>query len=290
MKKLGLALGGGGLKGLAHIGVLQILQDYQVPISAIAGTSSGSIVAALYASGLSPYRMEAEVLKLKPRDYLDYNISGMLKYLLSCIIPGMNATLDGIVKGDRLEGLVYDLTGGKYLRDSVLPLAIIACNIDSGQEVVFSSERIKLDGCEAVIIQDALMSEAVRASTAIPATFVPSCQQGMQLVDGGVRSMVPVVMPKLLGSDYILAINLGQCIYRQGVEGIPEIVDRTLDILGYETSATEQNIFADMAIHPEVGEVKLSDLDKAVEIIRAGRRAMKKEIAALIKDLSCLTV
>jgi len=278
-------LGGGGLKGLAHIGILQVLEDNRIPVSMIAGTSAGSIIAALYASGLSAYRMEAEVLRLKPGDYLDYNISGLIKYLLSCFIPPMDANLDGIIKGDRLEKLIYRLTEGKYLRESKLPLAIIACDIDSGREVIFASEKIRLDDNEVLLVQDALLSQAVRASISIPAAFVPSRLQGMQLVDGGVRSMVPVTVQKLMGAEYIMAINLGQYIYDQGVEGIPEIVNRTLNILGYETSAAEQKFLADMAIYPDVGEVKLSDLDKAAEIIRTGRRAMKKEMAKLKKDL-----
>ncbi|MGS0763114.1 patatin-like phospholipase family protein [Syntrophomonas curvata] len=285
MKKLGLALGGGGLKGLAHIGILQVLEDNRIPVSMVSGTSSGSIMAALYASGLSPYSMEEEVLKLKPGDYLDYNISGLIRYLLSCFIPTMGATLDGIIKGDRLEKLIFHLTGGKYLQDSKLPLAIIACDIDSGREIIFSGEKIRLDDNDGLVVQDALLSQAVRASISIPATFVPSHLQGMQLVDGGVRSMVPVAVQKLLGAEYVLAVNLGQYIYDQGVQGIPEIVNRALNILGYETSATEEKIFADMSIYPDVSEVRLSDLDKAAEIIRIGRRTMKKEVAKLKRNL-----
>lgn len=285
MKKMGLALGGGGLKGLAHIGVLQVLEENRVPVSMVSGTSAGSIIAALYASGMSPYSMEEEVLKLKPSDYLDYNISGLVKFILPCFIPAVGAALDGIIKGDRLEKLIFHLTKGKYLRDSKLPLAIIACDIDSGREIIFSSAKIRPDDNDGLVVQEALLSQAVRASISIPAAFVPSRLQGMQLVDGGVRTMVPVAVQKLLGAEYVLAVNLGQYTYEQGVRGIPEIVSRTLNILGYETSATEEKIFADMSVYPNVGEVKLSDLDKAAEIIRIGRRTMKKEVARLKRNL-----
>lgn len=285
MKSLGLALGGGGLKGLAHIGILQVLEDNDIPVAIISGTSAGSIIAALHASGMSAYRMEEEVLKLKPGDYLDYDLMGLIKHLLALFIPGLNVRLDGIIKGDRLEQLIYGLTRGRSLQDSKKPLAIIACDIDSGREVIFCSQKISLEDSLILIIEDALMSQAVRASISIPATFVPSHLQGMQLVDGGVRSMVPVSVQKLLGAEYILAINLGQAVYEEGVQGIPEIVRRTVDILGYETSATEQKIYANMVIYPRIGEVNLRNVDRASEIIRLGRRAMKERINELKSSL-----
>ena len=307
MKKLGLALGGGGLRGLAHIGILQVLEDNNIPPNIVAGTSVGSIIAALYASGMSAYQMEQEVVKLKPHDYLDYNFSGFIKHLLACFFPAINNNIDGIIKGERLEKIVCHLTGGRDLRDSKVPLAIIACDIDSGREIVFASEKIPLQGNDILLIEDARLSQAVRSSTAIPAVFVPYrhkyCNvvkrekfaipavfvpyrlQGMQLVDGGVRSMVPVTVQRLLGAEYILAINLGQEVYDQAVEGIPQIVNRTISILAYETSATEQKVYANMVIHPQVGEVKLHDLHRAPEIIRIGRRVMKERIDELKKAL-----
>jgi len=285
MKKLGLALGGGGLRGLAHIGILQVLEDNDVPPAIISGTSVGSIIATLHVSGMSAYQMEEEVLKLKPYDYLDYNISGLIKHILAQFIPTIDNGLDGIIKGERLEKLIYQLTNGRELTDSKIPVAIIACNIDSGREIIFCSQNITLPDKNVLLIEDARLSQAVRASTAIPAVFVPYHLQAMQLVDGGVRSMVPVTVQKLLGAEYILAINLGQEIYDQAVEGIPQIVNRAISILGYETSATEQKIYANMAIYPQVGEVKLHDLRRAPEIIRIGRRVMKNRINELKKDL-----
>ena len=285
MKKLGLALGGGGLRGLAHIGILQVLEDNDILPTIISGTSVGSIIAALYASGMSAYQMEKEVLKLKPRDYLDYNISGLIRHFLAYFFPARDNNIDGIIKGERLEKIVCRLTGGRELRDSKIPLAIIACDIDSGREIIFASQKIPLQGKDVLPIEDARLSQAIRASTAIPAVFVPYRLQGMQLVDGGVRSMVPVTVQKFLGAEYVLAINLGKEVYDQPVEGIPQIVNRTISILAYETSATEQKIYAHMVIHPRVGEVKLHELHRAPEIIRIGRRVMKERINELKKDL-----
>lgn len=285
MKELGLALGGGGLKGLAHIGILQVLEENGLRPAYLSGTSAGSVFAAMYASGLNPYQMEEVVLNFKPGDYLDYNITGLLWYLLACFVPGVTYTLDGIIKGRKLEKQMYRLTEGKSLAQSRLPLALIACDIDSGLQVIFSNRDLKIDQDNTVLVKEALLSEAVRASISIPATFVPRNLQGMQMVDGGLRSMVPVSVQKLLGAEYVLAVNLGEEIYTSRVEGIPAIVSRTLDILTFETSSTEEQLYADMIIYPKVERVNLDDIHKAGMIIRKGRQAMKNNIDKLKQEL-----
>jgi NTE family protein len=238
MQSLGLALGGGGLKGLAHIGVLQILNNNGIKPAFISGTSAGSIIAALYASGLSPYQIEEAVTRLTPVDYLDYNILGVIKYCLNLLIPGYKYSLDGIVVGDKIEKLVYRLTGGKKLLDIDLPLAIISCDIDSGRKIIFTNMSLDINDKDIMIIKDALLSEAVRSSISIPITFQPKHFMGMQMVDGGLKDIVPVMVNKWMGADYILAINLGTETYQTKVEGIIEIISRTLSIMTFETSDT----------------------------------------------------
>jgi NTE family protein len=284
MKSLGLALGGGGLKGLAHIGVLQVLIENDLRPSFISGTSAGSIFAALYASGVSPYRMAEIVTGLSKRDYLDYNIQGLIKYLLSFVIPGLNYSLDGLLKGNKIEKLICRLTKGKRLKDANLPLGIIACDIDSGRKVVFTNQALTLPGPD-VIIEKARMSEAVRSSISIPVTFTPKQYNGMQLVDGGLRDIVPVMITKYMGADYVLGINLGKEIYTTKVRGIPQIISRTISIMTFETSNTEEDFFADMLLHPQVPNVSLTDIEDAAVIIRAGRRVMQENIEELKRNL-----
>lgn len=281
MKRLGLALGGGGLKGFAHIGVLQILQDNRIPVNFISGTSAGSIIAALMAAGISAYQMEKIILGLKKGDYLDYNVSGLLKYLVSLVIPGFKCSLDGIITGNKIERLMYKLTKGKSLDNAGMPIAIIACDIDTGREIVFTNQRIEIESPEIVIVEHTLLSEAVRASISIPATFVPKHLAGMQMVDGGVKDIVPVMVQKAMGAEYILAVNLGREIYDKKVVGIPQIAVRTIDIMTYETSDTSQEIFADLVINPAVDPVKLDDMEMAPIIIKAGRKAMREKIGLL---------
>lgn len=285
MKKLGLALGGGGLKGLAHIGVLQVLHENKIPIAYISGTSIGSIIASLYAVGMSPYEMERIALNLKVSDYIDYNLCGLLKYICSLYIPGVKAPLNGLIKGNKLEKLMCKLTRGKNIANVRKPLAIIACDIDTGRELIFSNQDI-IPSESQTLITEAKLSQATRASTSIPVTFVPFNFEQMQIVDGGVREIVPVGVQCSMGAEYILAVNLGQEIYDKPVAGIPQIINRTLSILVFETSKEAQELLADMIIFPGITGVNLTDVERAAEIIRAGRRAMKENIAVLKAALS----
>lgn len=286
MKSLGLALGGGGLRGIAHIGVLQILEDAGIQVQYLAGTSAGSIIAALSACGISAYEMEEIISKLQTRDYLDYDLGGIFKFVVSVLLPGYRKNLDGIIAGNKLEQLIYKLTGGRSLRDVKPGLAIMACNINTGQLIVFTNSGIDYADEQVVVITDALISEAVRGSTAIPATFQPRHYRGMQMMDGGLKDIVPARAARMMGADYVLAINLGQRIYSESVEGIPEIAARSISILTYETSDTEERIFADMLLFPGVESVKLHELKDAGKIIRAGRRVMKENLDRLIEALN----
>ncbi|MDD3852217.1 MAG: patatin-like phospholipase family protein [Syntrophomonadaceae bacterium] len=288
VKSLGLALGGGGLKGFAHIGILQVLEQRGIPINFIAGTSVGSIIAALYASGISPFHMETLALRLQPGDYLDYNYWGMLKHLFGLLKSGYESPLEGIFKGDKIEQLVEKLTRGKTLQDCRLPIAIVACDIDSGQEIIFTNTHIEADQEDLLIIREARLSQAVRASVSIPVTFIPARVYNMQLVDGGIKSMVPVVSLKMMGVPYILAVNLGSPRYRHPVRGIFQIISRSIDILAYETSKTEQQWLADQVIYPQVPAIKLDDLSKVESTIRAGRKAMRHQINLLESGLGIL--
>lgn len=286
MKSLGLALGGGGLKGLAHIGVLQVLYDERIKPAFVSGTSAGSIIAALYASGVSPYELERIINDLSPHDYLDYNVLGLAKYLLAFLLPGYNYSLDGIIIGNKIENLVYKLTKGKTLDQVELPLAIVSCDIDSGRKIIFANHPIKSEN-DDIVITDALVSEAVRSSISIPVTFLPKQFRGMQMVDGGLQDIVPVMVNKYMGAEYVLGINLGSEIYQTKVSGIPQIIARTINIMTFETSDTEEELFADMLLYPGISDVSLTDLKDAPQIIRAGRRVMRENITKLKTDLGC---
>lgn len=285
MKKLGIALGGGGLKGLAHIGVLQVLYAHKIPVSMVAGTSAGSIVAALLAAGISPYVMEKLVCRLNKRDYIDYDLKGLLKYVFSLYLPGVKSPLRGFVKGDKIEKLVYELTRGKTLDDAVMPVAIIACDIDSGKEVIFTNQDLKAAAPDITVVRKAYLSEAVRASISIPVTFVPADFNGMQMVDGGVREIVPAAVVSRMGAEYVLSVNLGHVLYTSPVKGIDQIIKRVLSILVYETSGDTLEYYSHLILTPPVPELGLGDIGKAREIIKIGRMTMQKRLPELKAQL-----
>ncbi|MBO8159796.1 patatin-like phospholipase family protein [Thermosyntropha sp.] len=286
MKKLGVALGGGGLKGLAHIGVLQILHENNIPVSFISGTSAGSIIAALFAVGMSPYAMEKLVLGLKAGDYVDYDLAGFFKYIFSLYIPGYKVPLKGFIKGKRIERMIYKLTGGKKLNDVLVPIAIIACDIDTGREIIFTNQEIEGLDKNTIIVRDAYLSEAVRASISIPVTFVPARFKDMQLVDGGIKEIIPAEAVSKMGAEYVLSVNLGWTVYNRQVKNLDEIVKRTLSILIYETSGDTLDYYSDLILSPPVPEVNLKAIEKAYEIIRIGRKSMKKSLDDLKKGLN----
>jgi len=286
MKSIGLALGGGGLRGMAHIGVLQVLWDNGLKPQYISGTSAGSIIAALYACGITPYQMQAIVLRLSSADYLDYNLIGTIKYLISLVCPAYQASLEGIFRGDKLEKLVYELTDGKKLSEAQIPLGIIACDINSGRKVIFTNQEMEIERSDVLLVRDAFISEAVRSSVSIPVTFVPKNFDGLKMVDGGLKEIVPSSVVKIMGAEYILSVNLGQEMYDSQVEGIPQIVSRTISILTYETSEMEEEIYSDMTIFPGVEGTPLNDTAAIEKIIRAGRRAMKDNLPELKRQLA----
>lgn len=285
MKKLGIALGGGSLRGAAHIGVLQVLLENGIQPQFIAGTSAGGVIAACYAGGVSPYDLEKVALKLTRRDYLDYNWQGLARYLLRKV-TGRRARLpEGFIKGDRLERLVYKLTGGKWLQDVRLPLAIMATDLASGRKVIFTNSPFEIEGAQVIIIRDALLSAAVRASIGIPVTFIPRCVSGLQLVDGGLKDIVPVQVLKIMGADYVLGVDLQAGKFERPVNDIPTIIARSIDIMVQETSLLDEQLFADYVIFPEVKNAGLGDPAVIPACIRAGRKAMKETIEKVRKDM-----
>jgi NTE family protein len=141
-----------------------------------------------------------------------------------------------------------------------VPVAIIACDINSGRKIIFSNQDIGPDGDDTLVIRDALFSEAVRSSISIPITFEPRQLMNMSMVDGGLKDIVPVLVNRSMGADYVVGVNLGQKIYDSPAQGLRQIISRTLSIMTYETSDTEEKIFADMLVFPGVPDTGLDDI------------------------------
>jgi NTE family protein len=176
-RRIGLALGGGGGKGSAHIGVLTALEALHVPIDVVAGTSIGGLVGALYAVGYRPYQIEQWFQRATMRRILD-----------------RDPTNGGFIGTRKIEQLLREAFGARTFDDTSLPLALVAVDIVRGTEV---------------IIREGPLVDAVLASTAIPGLFPPVTRDEQLLVDGGVLNNVPVDVAQMLGADRVIGVDLG---------------------------------------------------------------------------------
>jgi NTE family protein len=178
-KKIGLALSGGAARGLAHVGVLDVLQKEGIPIDMIAGTSSGAVMGAVYASGQDTSKMIENALD-----------AGWKR--IPMIDPSFPKT--GFIKGRKIKNLLSSFLGGNIrFSDLKLPFACVATDIDTGEEVVINSGSV---------------SDALRASISIPGIFTVVKREGRYLVDGGLTTPVPVNVVKQMGADFIIAVNV----------------------------------------------------------------------------------
>ena len=178
---IGLVLSGGGAHGLAHIGVLRVLEREGVPINFLAGTSFGGLVAAGYAAG-----MHADDLEREARD------ATQMSNLLRMLDPGLPQ--GGLLRGQKVEEYFKHLFGEQTFADLQIPLAVVAVDLISHREVVIDSGQV---------------ATAIRATTAMPGVFRPVEMDGMRLTDGGVLNNLPVDVAKKMGAERVIAVDIG---------------------------------------------------------------------------------
>lgn len=173
---IGVALGSGGARGFAHLGVLKVLKQHEIPIDMISGSSMGALVGSFYASGLTVEQMYKLAAAFKR------------KYFIDVTVPKM-----GFIQGDRIKQLIRIFTRNQNIEDLPIPLAVVATDLNEGKKVVFRKGPV---------------ADAVRASISIPGIFVPFSYNGSLLVDGGVIERVPVSAVKEMGADIVIAVDV----------------------------------------------------------------------------------
>lgn len=189
---VGLVLSGGGARGLAHIGAIRALERAGIPIDCLTGTSMGGVIAAAYACGLSPDELEQEAGALS-----------RVREFLRLADPGIpNA---GLLRGQRLQAYFENRLGQRTFAELERPLALMAVDLNSRQEVVFQEGPIAL---------------ALRATTAVPGLFMPLELEGMRLVDGGLLNNLPVDVARKMGAQIVIAVD---------VDPRPEDIPRSWD-------------------------------------------------------------
>lgn len=283
--KFGLALSGGATRGAAHIGAMKAMAEAGMYPSWISGTSAGSMVAALYACGYSVEEMEQIALSLDKSIY-DTDYPGIIGGILQWILTG-DTKWDGLIKGKKLEMLMKKLTDGKLLKESRLPLAITAVDINTGKTIMFVNNKRKLaDGKDIIYIDDVPMYQAVRASIAIPVVFKPVIIQGMRLVDGGVTDSVPSKVLRKLGAAKVIGINLGYSGQRRDeIDNILEIGSQSIDIMSYRMTKLKTSK-ADLIINPQIYDVGMLDTNRIPELIERGYQAVKDNLYTIKKAIN----
>lgn len=246
--RIGLALGGGAARGFAHIGVIQVLEEHGIKVDYVAGTSAGSLVAALYASGRNGAALAAMADQMDESAFADWAFPGR-----------------GLIRGEALARYVRENTGGRTIEQMVLPLGIVATDLDSGQAILF---------------QRGDAGTAVRASSAVPAVFTPVKIGAREYVDGGLVSPVPVRFAKQMGAELVIAVDIS-AIPDGAPTGDPmRMLLQTFAIMGKSINTFELRE-ADVVLRPKLGGVSSADFSNRKRSIQAGRDAMTAALPEL---------
>lgn len=252
-KSLGLALGAGSVRGLAHIGLLETLEEAGIQVDYIAGTSSGSLVGGLYAAGVN----------LEGLSRLICNLSW--DHITDLAFPRM-----GFISGRRIEELLQILTKGKEIQDLMIPFTAVACDLERGEEI---------------LLTEGPLYAAIRASISIPGIYVPYSLNGRLLVDGGVLNRVPADVVRNMGAQVVIACDVSFNLEENRLKNILDVILQTIDIM--ESRIQENKILeADIVIRPAVQDISSTDLGAAEEVIEKGRLAAEKvlpEIQMMIR-------
>lgn len=215
--KIGLALGSGGSRGFAHIGVLKILQKENIPIDYIAGSSMGALIGVLYSAGYAPNMLEKLAIHFRR------------KYLLDFTVPKM-----GFIKGERAKQLIGMLIQNKRLENLQPKVSVVATNLRNGEKAIFQKGDI---------------TTAVRASIAIPGIFVPEIIDEDYYVDGGVVDRLPVSVVKEMGADITIAVDVSYFNKNPEINSIYDVMMQTMDIMEKEM-VKYRDIETDIIVRP----------------------------------------
>lgn len=270
--RLGLVLGGGGARGLAHIGVLRVLERERIPVACVAGTSMGGLIGALYAAGVAIERVEAEVVRLsrvtEQMRLVDFELSA----------AGLS------VRGRRIYNMLAELLGEELtFADLRLPLAMVSVDVRTGRPVT---------------LQGGLVIDAVRATISIPGIFTPVDLGDYRLVDGGVLDNVPVDVAHALGATHTVAVDVLPSYSRNqpGVAPVEtglqlafapqqfaEIYQVLMIMIAAVTEAQLRQYPPDLLIRPALSPhvTLLSGFNRADELIAAGEAAAVAALPAI---------
>lgn len=279
--KLGLALGGGGLRGAAHIGVLEVLLENHIYPDLIAGTSSGAIVGGLYAAGHS-----LNAIAKFYTSYKDLQQSGRRSWPYLLLAPRLPL---GLLPSSVIELGLARLLGNKDFSGLGMPFTAVATDIYTGAAVLYSSYAFEPATLPPGFVAEtrARLVDALVASSAVPGIFTPKQIGRRTLVDGALVDNVPADVLKWMGAKLVIAVDLGFHVQQdEPFRNVLQVLLQTTDIMGQRITNTVLTQHADIVLRPKTGYVALWEFKKIPELIEAGRREARDKLGQ-IKDMVC---
>lgn len=251
---VGLALGGGASKGFAHIGIIKVLKENGIPVKVVTGTSAGSIVGSLFASGMSPDRLELEAEILGKTDLVDLTLS-----------------TSGFIKGEKLQNYINRKVGGRQIQQFPIKFAAVATDFETGKAVAFNQGNV---------------GQAVRASAAIPNVFQPVIIGRHKYVDGGLSQPVPVSAAKHQGANFVIAVDISARPGKNINQGFFSYLDQTLNVMSVSALQNELGQ-ADVVIKPQVLDLgAVGGFDQKKRAIRLGEEAARAALPEIKRKLA----
>ena len=254
--RIGLALGGGAARGFAHIGVIEVLEENGIHPDLVAGTSAGSLVAALYASGKTGAEMAALALTMDEGAITDWSFP-----------------LRGLIRGEALARYVREQTGSRTIEQMRLPLGIVATELDNGRPILFRRGDT---------------GTAVRASSAVPAVFEPVRIKGHEYVDGGLVSPVPVRFAREMGAQLVIAVDISTPPDGAATGDLMDMLLQTFTIMSRSINRFELRD-ADVVVRPSLAGMSSADFTARKRAIQAGRDATLRALPELRARIAALT-
>ena len=248
--RIGLALGGGAARGFAHVGVIQVLEEAGIRPTLVAGTSAGSLVAAIYASGKTGAQLQQVAETMEEAAIADWSLQIFSR---------------GALRGEALARYVNTQVNSRLIENMPLPLGIVATDLNTGADTLF---------------QRGDTGTAVRASSAVPAVFQPVHIAGRDYVDGGLVSPVPVRAARRMGAELVIAVDISSPPEGNLTGGTLDILLQTFSIMGKSINSFELKD-ADVVVRPALVGISSADFGARKRSIEAGRQAMLQALPQL---------
>jgi NTE family protein len=251
---IGLVLGAGAARGFAHVGVIKALESQGIRPDLVVGSSAGSVIAALLASGATGNEINRLALNLDEATIADWGLPFAGRF-------------GGLIKGDALQNMVNREVQNKTIEQMRIPLGIVATDLQSGKGILFRSGNTGL---------------AVRASCSVPGVFQPAVISGKEYVDGGLVAPVPVSYARQMGATLVIAVNISSEPVHQDASGTLGVLQQTISIMQQSINQYELKN-ADIVIQPQLLQMGGSDFKSRNAAVLAGEIATQEQMA-LIKE------